>query len=108
MPNDAHLLLIDKHTVESLLQPDDVLQAVREAFELHSRGEGRVFPVVRESLSTGGVFGIKSGDVPAQGLLGLLLARYGLPGDQQPQTFMDAYNLLHKHGKGLFGAPEED
>ncbi|MGN7860314.1 alkaline phosphatase family protein [Microbacterium sp. 22303] len=45
---------------------------------------------------------------PAQGLLGLLLARYGLPEDQQPQTFIDAYNLLHKHGKGLFGAPDED
>jgi hypothetical protein len=27
------------------------------AFALHSRGEGRVFPVVREQLHTGGVFG---------------------------------------------------
>ncbi|MBS1675245.1 MAG: hypothetical protein JSS74_14920 [Actinobacteria bacterium] len=45
---------------------------------------------------------------PAQGLLGLLLSRYGLPGDKQPQTFMDAYNLLHKHGKNLFGAPGND
>ncbi|WP_251443391.1 alkaline phosphatase family protein [Microbacterium sp. USTB-Y] len=45
---------------------------------------------------------------PAQGLLGLLLARYGLPEDKQPQTFLDAYNLLHKHGKGLFGPPDED
>lgn len=45
---------------------------------------------------------------PAHGLLGLLLARYGLPDDEQPQTFEDAYNLLHKHGKGLFGPPEED
>ncbi|MEI3844431.1 MULTISPECIES: alkaline phosphatase family protein [Microbacterium] len=45
---------------------------------------------------------------PAHGLLGLLLARYGLPDDEAPQTFMDAYNLLHKHGRGLFGPPGED
>jgi len=76
MSNNAELVLLDKAAVETLLQPDDVLRAVREAFELHSRGEGRVFPVVRESLSTGGVFGIKSGDVPAQGLLGFKAAGF--------------------------------
>ena len=76
MSNSAELVLLDKAAVESLLQPDDVLRAVREAFELHSRGEGRVFPVVRESLPTGGVFGIKSGDVPAQGLLGFKAAGF--------------------------------
>ena len=76
MPNDAHLLLLDKHTVESLLQPDDVLQAVRQAFTLHSRGEGRVFPLVREKLATGGVFGIKSGDVEGQDLLGFKAAGF--------------------------------
>lgn len=76
MSNNAGLVLLDKVAVETLLQPDDVLQAVREAFELHSRGEGRVFPVVRESLSSGGVFGIKSGDVPEQGLLGFKAAGF--------------------------------
>jgi len=76
MSNNAQLLLLDKTAVDSLLQPDDVLQAVREAFELHSRGDGRVFPVVREQLATGGVFGIKSGDVPAQGLLGFKAAGF--------------------------------
>ena len=45
---------------------------------------------------------------PAQGLLGLLLAREGLPDSEQPQTFLDAYNLLHTKGKGLFGAPDRD
>ena len=58
------------------MQPDEVLQAVREAFVLHSRGEGRVFPVVREKLITGGVFGIKSGDVEAQSLLGFKAAGF--------------------------------
>ena len=76
MPNDARLLLVDKASVEAVLQPDQVLEAVREAFVLHSRREGRVFPVVREALSTGGIFGIKSGDVASQGLLGFKAAGF--------------------------------
>jgi ornithine cyclodeaminase len=75
-PADALLLLLDKHQVDALLSPDDVLHAVREAFVLHSDREGRVFPVVREPLATGGVFGIKSGDVQAQGLLGFKAAGF--------------------------------
>lgn len=76
MPSDARLLLLDKDQVEALLDPDAVLEAVREAFQLHSQGEGRVFPVVREPLVTGGVFGIKSGDVQSQALLGFKAAGF--------------------------------
>ena len=76
MPSDARLFLLDKDAVEALLQPDDVSFAAREAFVLHSDREGRVFPVVRESLSTGGIFGIKSGDVQSQGLLGFKAAGF--------------------------------
>ncbi|NVM86979.1 ornithine cyclodeaminase [Variovorax sp. SG517] len=75
-PADARLLLLDKTQVDALLSPDEVLRAVREAFVLHSEREGRVFPVVREPLATGGVFGIKSGDVQAQGLLGFKAAGF--------------------------------
>lgn len=76
MRNDARLILLDKNQVEALLKPDDVVEAVREAFALHSEGEGRVFPVVREALVTGGVFGIKSGDVQSHGLLGFKAAGF--------------------------------
>ena len=76
MANDAQLLLLDKDQVEQLLDRNQVLDAVREAFSLHSKGEGRVFPVVREALSTGGIFGIKSGDVQAEGLLGFKAAGF--------------------------------
>jgi alanine dehydrogenase len=82
VPADARLLLLAKREVEQLLQPDDVLKAVREAFVLHSEGEGRVFPVVREALPTGGVFGIKSGSIPAQGVLGFKAAGFW-PGNRQ-------------------------
>lgn len=76
MRSDARLLLVDKNAVDALLVPDDVVLAVREAFELHSLREGRVFPVIREPLSTGGIFGIKAGDVQSQGLLGFKAAGF--------------------------------
>ena len=76
MPSNTLLLLLNRDEVEALLQPDMALQAVREAFVLHSQGKGRVFPVVREALDTGGLFGIKSGDVQEQGLLGFKAAGF--------------------------------
>ena len=81
MPNrsprdSATLLLLDRDDVEALLLADDVLAAVREAFMLHSDGKGQVFPLVREKLSTGGTFGIKSGAVPDQALLGFKAAGF--------------------------------
>ncbi|MGO4306205.1 ornithine cyclodeaminase family protein [Cupriavidus sp. RAF12] len=93
MPADAQLLLLDKHAVEAALQPDDVLAAVREAFVLHSHREGRVFPVIREKLATGGVFGIKAGDVGKQNLLGFKAAGFWpgnrtLGGDTHQATIM--------------------
>ncbi|OIH95087.1 alkaline phosphatase family protein [Curtobacterium sp. MCBA15_001] len=39
---------------------------------------------------------------PGRGLLGLLLAKYE-PGAPVPETFGDAYDVLTKHGMGLFG-----
>lgn len=76
MPSEARLLLLDRDTVQALLTPEDALQAVREAFTLHGRREGRSFAVVREALATGGVFGIKSGDVAGQDLLGFKAAGF--------------------------------
>lgn len=75
-PAQASLLLLDKDVVEQLLTPAEVTQAVRDAFLLHGRHEGRVFQVVREKLSTGGVFGIKSGDVASEKLLGFKAAGF--------------------------------
>jgi ornithine cyclodeaminase len=82
MPIDARLLLLDKLSIEAALQPDEVETAVREAFILHSRRAGRVFPLIREKLHTGGVFGIKSGDVASQDLLGFKAAGFW-PGNRQ-------------------------
>ena len=70
------LLLLDSPQVEALLELAPVLEAVKQAFALHSRREGRVFPLVRERLHTGSVFGIKSGDIAAQNVLGFKAAGF--------------------------------
>ncbi|CAB3748658.1 ornithine cyclodeaminase [Burkholderia sp. MSh2] len=82
MPTDARLLLLDRDAVEPALQAPQVMAAVREAFVLHSQRAGRVFPVVREKLHTGGVFGIKSGDIASQGVLGFKAAGFW-PGNRR-------------------------
>jgi len=74
--NDARLLILDRDVVAALLQPDDVRAAVREAFVLHAARSARVFPLVREELPGSAVFGIKSGDVPSQELLGFKAAGF--------------------------------
>jgi phospholipase C len=42
---------------------------------------------------------------PAQGLLGLLLAKYE-PNAPRPQYYADAYAILAKHGQNLFGVSD--
>lgn len=76
MSDVAHLLLLNKNAVEALLLPEDALAAVKEAFSLHSQKKGRVFPIVREELANGEVFGIKSGDAQTLGLLGFKAAGF--------------------------------
>lgn len=76
MREDAKLLLLDGPTVQAALDPHEVIAAVRQAFCLHSQSAGRVFPVIREKLHTGGIFGIKAGDVASQDLLGFKAAGF--------------------------------
>ncbi|WP_342119314.1 ornithine cyclodeaminase family protein [Pseudoduganella sp. OTU4001] len=80
--NDARLLMLDRDAVAALLQPDDVRAAVREAFALHAARSARVFPLVREELPGSAIFGIKSGDVPSQELLGFKAAGFW-PGNRE-------------------------
>lgn len=74
--DDDTLLILDAPTVDALLGMDETREAVTQAFVLHSRGQGRVFPVIRERLHTAGVFGIKAGDVASENLLGFKAAGF--------------------------------
>jgi phospholipase C len=40
---------------------------------------------------------------PGIGLVGLLTARYGAPGDAVPRTYREAYEAVDRLGRGLFG-----
>ena len=75
MPDNSSLLLLDRDQAGALLRPDDVLDAVRDAFLLHASGAGKIFPLVREALPAG-VFGIKSGGVAERALLGMKAAGF--------------------------------
>lgn len=76
LPPDDELLVLTRADVLALLGPDDALDAVRRAFGHQAGNAARVFPVVREPLQGGAVFGIKSGDIAAEGALGLKAAGY--------------------------------
>jgi hypothetical protein len=69
MPKNTRLL-IDRDRIKSPSSFDDAPEAAREAFRLRGLGEGRVFPVVREKLASGAVFGVKSGGVETQEIPG--------------------------------------
>lgn len=75
MPDNTSLLLLDRDQAGALLQADEVLTAVRDAFLLHASGAGKIFPLVREALPAG-VFGIKSGGVAERELLGMKAAGF--------------------------------
>lgn len=76
MPNKSDLLILGRGDVAQLLAHDGVLQCVERAFMLHSTEAGRVFPLVREFLPGGAVFGIKSGDISGDKVLGLKAAGF--------------------------------
>lgn len=40
---------------------------------------------------------------PGVGLMSMLIAKYGEPGEQVPKTYKDAWAAVRKHGQGLFG-----
>lgn len=76
MTKNQTLKLLDKDQIEELISPELTLEAVRDAFKLHSSSQGELFPVVRQALTTGGVFGIKSGGVAQRSILGFKAAGF--------------------------------
>jgi phospholipase C len=41
---------------------------------------------------------------PALSLMGMLAAKFGLPTDVKPTSFGEAYEMLQRLGRGLFGS----
>lgn len=76
MTQAANLLLLDAADVRALLTHEAALQCVRQAFIAHSSRTGRTFGLVREAIGEGAVFGIKSGEIAGEQLLGLKAAGF--------------------------------
>lgn len=72
----GNLLLLDGKQVAALLDPDDVFAAVQESLARHASGTATLFPVLREGLRSGAVFGIKGGTIDSAGLLGFKAAGF--------------------------------
>ncbi|HEX7039642.1 MAG TPA: ornithine cyclodeaminase family protein [Trueperaceae bacterium] len=65
------VLVLSGREVAQALSLERCIGAVAEAFVAHHRGEGRAYPVVRQVLPKGGIFGVKSGFLPGASALGL-------------------------------------
>jgi alanine dehydrogenase len=73
------LLVLNAQCLSALITSELAIAAAREAFELHSSEGGDTYPVVREPLGQGpapAVFGIKSGAIESQRLIGLKAAGF--------------------------------
>jgi ornithine cyclodeaminase len=67
---------IDEEFVSAALTPEIAFDAVESVFTAMDEGGARNFPVVREALPDGRIFGIKSGVDPRSGALGLKAGGY--------------------------------
>jgi alanine dehydrogenase len=95
------LLVLNADDLKQLIEPQSVIASVREAFELHSSEQGDTYPVVREPLGLGpapAVFGIKSGAIESQRLVGLKAAGFwshnhsiGAPAHQATIVLIDSH-----------------
>jgi ornithine cyclodeaminase/alanine dehydrogenase-like protein (mu-crystallin family) len=76
MSISSNLLLLDHASVQALLTHAEALSCVKRAYVAHSSKQGRIFPLVREGLPANAVFGIKSGDIASDQVLGLKAAGF--------------------------------
>jgi alanine dehydrogenase len=76
MPVRREVRVLSGGDLSNMLTLDDVIPAIESAYVAASQQEAQLYPVVRELLASGGVFGIKSGYWPEQESLGLKVAGY--------------------------------
>ena len=67
----ADIVVLNDQDVEALISFSENLRMVEQAFGDYNSGRSHVFPVVRENIATHkGIFGIKSGYLETQNILG--------------------------------------
>ncbi len=106
------------HGLEPLTRRDEEATPVFNAVDLDTPRDPSTWPTTTpqylppnpqaEDPHPGNAHRDKRLSPPAEGLLGLLLAKYGNPEHLDPKTYGDAYEVLKKYGVGLFGAGAGD
>jgi len=111
--------LCRQHGLAPLTKRDDGATTLHNAINLTTPRDPRRWPTVQAPYvppnpEEAQLNELKKGDErdlplspPGRGLLGLLLAKYGGVDEPEPETYADAYRILHEHGLGLF-YPKED
>jgi phospholipase C len=106
--------LCEQHGLEPLTHRDQGARSLRNAVHLDTPRQPALWPDVTpvyvpknpEATPTARPSGSHAEhplSSPGQSLIGLLLAKYE-PDAKVPETFADAYDVLHEHGEQLFGS----
>lgn len=67
----AEIIILNDQEVASLVNFDENMRLIEQAFSDYNQAKSHVFPVIRESITKhGGIFGIKSGYLETQDALG--------------------------------------
>ncbi|MDT8854630.1 ornithine cyclodeaminase family protein [Paracoccaceae bacterium Fryx2] len=74
------MLIVPETLIDGLITPDDAYRVVEAVFSAMAAGQAENFPVVREALGEGRLYGFKSGIDRAGGVLGLKSGGY-FPGN---------------------------
>jgi phospholipase C len=109
--------LCQQHGLKPLSHRDDVATGIFNAINLTTPRQPALWPEVHpsyvpanpESFAPSATSRDRGHPLtsPGVGLLGMLLAKYQ-PGAPIPVDYADAYDVLQKHGRGLFGVRDPD
>lgn len=97
----AQVLILSGREVQAHLKLSDAIARVEQAFADLHRGESRLFPTVREQIPAyDGIFGIKSGHLQAEGVMGLKAGGFWLGNAARDLTNHQSTMLLFDPATG--------
>lgn len=98
------VVVLSGREVLQALPLERCIEAVAAAFVAHHRREAQAYPVVRERLPAGGIFGVKSGYLPAAAALGLKAGGFWADNREQGLPTHQAAMLLFDPASGQLRA----
>jgi ornithine cyclodeaminase len=91
----ADVLVLNRATMEELLPLETVIPVIEDAFKAFSAGRTKAYPVVREEIAEHrGIFGIKSGYLMNEEVIGLKAGGFWLGNPQRGLTAHQSTTLM--------------